>query len=523
MKKGFVSRSHLPLFALVALIGTGVRAEAQVNVPLTVKEALYPGSVTGVARSSDPVTVGIPLPDDPVTGATNVSQLGLSGASVGQFRVLGRWPSGRIKWVLIDTEATLSAGGSNTAIVLTSGGTGNFGGASLAVDNGSTITVSTGSATFTIRKANFNVIDTAIVAGKTVVARGSSQGLVVTGPPPGQTTCGACSTLYSSINDASSTAQIEENGPAKTVIRASGSHMDASGNVYMRYTIRMYFYAGKNYVKITSTLRNADYATSNTFATDYKGFQAYELRLAPNVSGATSYSIGTHTTSPSTGSLTGGDSVYLYQGESQSMKWQDWCGFSCVPYTNDAGYSIVKNGSTLSTGADTQYPQGWADVSDGSGTGVSVGIYQMSAYWPKSLEFNSGGSDVRIGIWPRQNSQPYYQAWPQWSTYDLFVSFHGVAVSTPANDFLRFQHYLVARAPIAQYNNAKVFPYSLLDPAVEDALYAATAAQAVPALSPSTACCIQDVGTTNPSWPLDIYRFYAWDSTGGANQTEFRW
>src|SRR5580700_11386065 len=83
---------------------------AAVNVPLTVQEALYPGSIAGVTRTLDPVTVGIPLPDDPNTGATDISQLSLSGATVGQFRVLGRWPSGRIKWVLIDTQATLTAG-----------------------------------------------------------------------------------------------------------------------------------------------------------------------------------------------------------------------------------------------------------------------------------------------------------------------------------------------------------------------------------------------------------------------------
>jgi len=38
-----------------------------VNVPLTIQEALYPGSVPGVTRTADPVTVGVPLPDDPTT------------------------------------------------------------------------------------------------------------------------------------------------------------------------------------------------------------------------------------------------------------------------------------------------------------------------------------------------------------------------------------------------------------------------------------------------------------------------
>ena len=217
-------------------------------------------------------------------------------------------------------------------------------------------------------------------------------------------------------NDSASTASVEENGPAKTVIVATGSHKDASGNGYMKFTVRLYFYKNKNAVKVTSTLRNADPGTSNSFATAYKGHQGYELRLSPNLTSSSSYSIANHTSSPTTGTLASTDSVYLYQGQSQQMKWQDWCGFGCLSYTTDTGYRIVKNGATVASGADTQYPQGWADLSDSSGVGVSIGVYQLSAYWPKSLEFNAGGSDVRIG-WVRTAN--LLSNWPQWSTHDL--------------------------------------------------------------------------------------------------------
>jgi hypothetical protein len=356
-----------------------------------------------------------------------------------------------------------------------------------------------------------------------VVASGASQGFVVTGPAPGQTTCPPCTTLYSSANDSSSTAVIEENGPVRTVIKATGNHKDGSGNAYMGFTVRLYFYKGKSAVKVTSSLRNADLGGSNTFATAYKGHQGYELRLAPTLAGSPTYTVGNHTASPTTGTLTGSDSLYVYQGESQQMKWQDWCGFQCVPYTADTGYKIVKNGSTLASGTNTQYPQGWADLRDSNGAGISIGVYQLAAYWPKSLEFNAGGTDVRIGIWPRQNSQPYYQAWPQWSSHDLYLNFHSAALSSPANEFLKFQHYLVGRAPIGHYNSSKVFPYPLLDAVAEDAFYTATGASASPALDTSRFCCVQDVGTANPAWALNVYRWYAWNSGGGGNQTEFRW
>lgn len=516
-----MKRTHI--LCLVAPLAISVYAEAAVNVPLIVQEAIYPGSVAGVTRAADPVSVGVPLPDDAANGITDVNQLTLTGASVAQFRVLGRWPSGRIKWVLVDTQADVAAGQKHTSMALTGGGNGNFGGPNLAVDNGATITIDTGAARFTVRKAGFNVLDEVVIGSVTVVASGSSQGMVLTGPAPGQTTCPPCTTVYSSANDTGSTAVIEENGPAKAVIKATGRHVNVAGNAYMQFTVRIYFFKGKTSAKVTSILRNAEYGKSNTFQSAYKGHQGYELRVQPNITGPVTYKIGNHTASATTGTASGSDSVYLYQGEALSMKTDDWCGWGCVPYTTDRGYSIVKNGLTVLSGTNAQYPQGWADVSDASGVGVETGVYQLAAYWPKSLEFNNGGRDVRIGVWARQNSQPYYQVWPQWSIHDLYLNFHAAPLASPADEFLKFQHYLLGRAVYTHYNSTAVFPYTLVDPTTEDEWYKSTASSAKPAIQQSNACCIADYGVTSSRWPLNIFRIYSWGGPGGANQTEFRW
>lgn len=512
---------------LIGLSAVGVRLQAAFSVPLTIQEALYPGSVAGVTRTADPVTAGIPLPDDPVTGVSDVSQLTLTGASLGQFRVLARWPSGRIKWVLVDTQASLSAGGTATGIALAAGGTGNFGGPDLATDNGASITIATGAATFTIRKANFNGFDQVVVGGTTVVAAGTSSGLVITGPTPGNTTCGTCTTVYSSANDPSSMAVIEENGPVRAVVRVAGAHKDASGNSYMNFTVRLHFYKGLARVKAVTTLRNADLGDSNTFATAYKGLAAYEWRTTANISGTRTYAIGKHAGAVETGTMSGSDDVYLYQAESLSMKEPDWCGSGCVAYTTDTGYDLRKNGVSLATGTDdaAQAAGGWADISNTSGAGMSIGVYQMAAYWPKALEFASGGSEVRIGIWPRQNSRTYHQAWPQWSTHDLYFDFHGTALPSPAGEFLKFQHYLVARAPYSHYNATTVFaPYPMVDPAVEQAFYQSTGAAGVPTLNSSNMWPYLDKGIRDTAnWNLPVWRFKSWGAPGGGNQIEFHW
>lgn len=514
-------RSLLAL-TLITLAVVGPRVQAAATVPLIVQEALYPGSMPGLTRTAEPVSVGIPLPDDAATGATEISQLTLTGAPAGQFRVLGRWPSGRIKWVLVDTLAALSAGGTATGIALTTGGSGNFGGSDIATDNGATITVATGAATFTIRKANFNGFDQVVVGGKTVVAAGTSAGLVLTGPAAGGTTCGACGTAYSSVYDAASTAVIEENGPVRTVIRATGTHKDASGNPYMRFTVRMHFYKGQTRVKATVTLRNADLGGSNSFASAYKGLAAYEWRTKANISGTNIFEIAKQGGTVQTGTLTGSDEVYIYQAKSDLMKADNWDSVS-PQYTDDSGYDIRRNGASLATGtsAADQASGGWGDIRDSSGAGMSIGAYQLSAYWPKSLEFGAGGSDVRIGLWPRQNTRFYHQAWPQWSSHDVYFTFHDAALSAPANEFLKFQHYLVGRASYTHYNSTGVFPWPLVDPATEQNWYQSVGAAAVPALSPSSAWPYRDHGTSNAL--LFIHRARVWGQGGGENQMELRW
>src|SRR5581483_5829579 len=85
--------------------------------------------------------------------------------------------------------------------------------------------------------------------------------------------CGTCTTEYKSSLDPSSTAAIEENGPVKTVVKATGSHLDGSGHTYMRFTVRMTFWKGKAQPKVQVILRNADDAQGDNlphFASDAK-------------------------------------------------------------------------------------------------------------------------------------------------------------------------------------------------------------------------------------------------------------
>ncbi len=497
-------------------------------IPLTTQEAIYPGSTTGVARTNEPLTVGVPLPDTSA-GVTSVATLGLSGAAIGQFRCLGLWPSGRCKWALVDTQLpTLSAGGSSTALVVTTGGTGNFGGSNLATENATTITVATGAATFTIKKANHNGIDTAVIGGTTVVAAGASDGFVVVGPSaagsyPANVTCSptsggaTCNVEYKAKNDAGSTCTIEENGPARTAIKCDWTYKDGSGNPYMQGTARYHFYANKRQVRVVSTLRNADYGASNSFAAAYKGISGYELRTGVNIStAANTATIGNHTATPTTFALTGTDTAYLYQAYTSTMQ-SEYQGFAYQNAT-DQGYTIAKNGSTVTTGTPTQPVKGWCDIANASGVGLEVGVYQMGGSYPKGCRYGAAGQVLALSLLPAASSQPYYIEWPQWNELtDTLLNFHTTAPTSLQDDFLRFQHPLVARAAYTAYNDAGVFPTRMVAALTEDTYYSTVAAAASPEITNGNKWAIANVpqfadfGTASAAWPLVIWRTFGWD------------
>jgi Big-like domain-containing protein/exo-rhamnogalacturonan lyase-like protein len=515
------------LLGSLALFLFASSAFAQLNVPLTIQEMDYPGQA-GIARTSDPLTVGVPLARGVVPCAnanpascTGVASLGLSGATMGQFRCLVEWEDQSCKWVLVDTQATVTAGGINTSIALTNGGTGNFGGTNLATDNGTSISVDTGAGQFTIKKANFNGLDTVVVGGATIVATGTSTGLAITGPAPGGTSCGTCTTTYTSSNDAASTAVIEENGPVRAVVKADGAHKDASGNTYMRWTVRLYFYKGKSYVRANVSLRNADTA-GTAFNTAYKGFSSYELRLTPAIGATRSFTFGNDTSTPTAGSFSGSENAYLYQAYTNRMEHSDWSSSTASFITRSGGtyaqngYQITQGATTLLRGAATSADSKmFGDLSDSTGEGILAGVYLGGEFWPKSVQFQNGGSEIRVGIWPDQSqytgtcsltpcASPYYQAWPQHSIHDVYLNFHNTALGSAQNEFLKQQFYLIGRANVDYYNTTNAMFNSLINPSEEDAYYRAQ----------GLVCCIAD-------FTPNVFRYYAWPNTGGSNQADF--
>lgn len=428
-------------------------------VPLTVQELLdattYNVNTTGRARTSEPVTSGVPLKDS--DGVTSVAQLAVLDTSLStyipaQFRALHYYPSGNIQWVLVDFQTDLAANGSATqyAVAKASGPSGS----NLATD-GTAITVNTGVAQFSIRKANQNLIDSAVVNGVTLLTAGHSAGLVAADS----------TTTYVSNNDASSTAVIEENGPLRSVIREEGLVKSAGGTQLFGYTVRLSFYKGKSYVHSEVEIQNA-YLTSLT----NKVFTYIEARL-PLTLGAAPYgsTLSDQSSVQSATLSSAGDIHWLFQGEtfhkgsstgirfpgSNSSIFQEEGGFgyyACWFGPGQTGYTIQNNSTVQHLFVGTsEYARGYGDLSSLATTaGMSVAMRDFDAYFPSGIEMN-GSREAAVEIYSKHNTQTnLIYDWGVHEIRDVLWDFHTDA-GDPELTYYRVQYPLFARAPFEQY------------------------------------------------------------------------
>jgi hypothetical protein len=493
------------LSALMLMVGSFFPhanvAEAAVTVPITVQE-LLPSKVSGMDRINEPVTVGIPLAEG--SGVTSVSQLGLDNVSAGQFRTLGYWPNGNIKWVLVDFQSSLSAGSTNTNVSLTDGGAGNFGGADLATDNGSTITVDTGAAQFTIKKANFSVFDTVTVGGKPLVGSGGRVEAT-----------DASGTIYSSANDGSSTAVIEENGPVRTVVKATGALKSGSGTRLMDYTLRLHFYKDKAYVKSFATLRNANKTNRDDIA-----FRSFRVVVPMSLGSGQTVTLSRKTdevTRPLTGAAVleqGHSTAFTYPYvETSAYTWTPPVPGTPNVSTNVFTYDPAYEGLHAQVGSETlnafgdksEWTQGYASIQDATDAGVTLAMRWMGGYWPATFRISAGGetSIDLFGGWPSKN---YVMQWGKHETREIMWDFHTSAVAGTAV-IKRLQYPLAARADLTYYQSVKAFfnQSEMLSPADETEVFSSLG---------------KTVSNFSNAAMTQLYRTWPWSQSGGDNQTD---
>jgi len=441
-------------------------ATAELAVPLIVQEALPAGAV-GLARDGEVVTFGLPLANAlqviDVGGRPSIAVL---GSDVWQARTLAKWPDGAAKWALVDALVDVPANGADESLLATVG-EGVSDGADIASESGGVITLDTGVLEATVPKSGFNVLDTVEVDGVEVVKSGTSAGItglttdgVLLAPGPG------------------TSVVVEENGPARAVVRADGELVRLSnGEPEIAFTCRITARAQSRDVEVTLTLRNASLARPA-----HVQLAGVEVLIGADVGGNANALFAAPDGFDQV-SLTSGQLAYLYQAQSTA----DVVGLANSGYhphipkvegENDElveqGYELVVDGlSLVSTSSDVHPENGWASLRGDAG-GVTVAIRHMPYLYPAALEV-SGAGFVSAGLWTQRNGADYAFVWRQHESRTCAFSFYGGSGTEFAGNVARrLDHPLAARAAdYDYYDMAGVFAYDLLTVEEQNAAYAA--------------------------------------------------
>lgn len=190
------------------------------------------------------------------------------------------------------------------------------------------------------------------------------------------------------------------------MIRADGSFMN-SGERLIDYTLRFFFYKGRDYVKGELILRNAAKGSPKSILFDSMMVSTPLAFTPTKIIFPTS--AGVQTISSGTGYLFQGYSSDHFVYASRSCyTWDPPVAGTCVDsaYTYDeseSGVEIRESASIVKAMAgSSEWADGWAKIS-GADSSITIGLRWMSGYWPAG--FSVENNKAIIEIFPERNTK----------------------------------------------------------------------------------------------------------------------
>lgn len=413
-------KTILPVLILLSLAWT--TTALGLTVPLSIEN-----SRAEDARVQEPVTSGIPLPED--AGISDVSALAILNAQgqvvPAQFTVLARWKglvsdtSKPIKWTLVDFQADVPAG-AGAAYTLSTAGQNIPPPAPVTIqENRNDYLVNTGPATFRISKKHFNLFDEVKLtspAGSlpTILVSQAGRGGIELRDAQGR--------LYTSLFQAPELITIEEAGPMRAVVRVRGVLKNADGSFFapsvnrsrayprfsqpyahsfVFYDCRIHFYAGKSYVRVMLTLENNGSNGRTNPEQRFAPIQAVlfdSLELVLNLNEFDNPAAFTH---DAQATLQANDSLTLSQNWRENL--EDQVPGTLEPlFAKGIYYQTKHSGQLLSTGSTSP---GWLQLQTPDSRSIGLAMRHFWQNFPKKL--TASPDQLRIGLWPEEGYYPY--------------------------------------------------------------------------------------------------------------------
>ncbi len=412
------------LLALFGVWGCVETAKAQEEiVRLTLTERL------GAERTGEVVITGVPLPAGLIEDAGELALADANGQPIpADIRPVIHWPDGSVKWVHLYFSADCGAKGTTEVSLVRGLRTRPEG---LTVEDGAeTITVTTGSARFIVRKTGFNLIDQAWIDPEGQGRFDDANQLIA--PHQGGLLVASDDNDYWAHQDDEAEVEIEEQGPMHVVIRAEGAHRNADGDKMMDFIVRIYAYANSPMVRVVHTALNRQGERSDSIPV-----QAMHVEL-PTQLGA--------------GQVRIDDQVQTALGDEQPEAHA--YAFRTSTTGRAMNYSPGKQediepGNNVSRMEALKGQLSWGR--EGGPGGMAAGIRWFWQMHPKSIEANRDGT-LTFGLVPRRHEEPVLFYTGVARTHDLMLALLGPGGSEKADGhFAALEQPLRAFAPTRWY------------------------------------------------------------------------
>ncbi|MGE5531681.1 MAG: hypothetical protein ACM3VW_06160, partial [Bacteroidota bacterium] len=385
------------LSLLVALLLAAL-CHAQ-NLPLTIHNR------TATPLKAAPVRGGVPFGVGQLKDGQRLTLTDSAGRSIPcATRPTAHWYDGSVKWLLVDTQVDLPAGGETTLQLAPGGAIAPVSPQVKLTDTADAIIADTGPARFVFSKKQFGLPSQAWVDlnsdGKCEAqmigyrsAPGSEFVCEIQHDGPGapneenwlREAGNGPREKFTAAPTGDYKCEVENANPLRATIKLSGWLVNSDGRKLVQYIIRAQAFAGKSDLRLLPTFVYAGKPKEDFIRAMY-------LRFPRMGDTATAWAFGGETAHQ--GKLTGTDDASLYEVGPDKI-------YHLAPYDQDktVRYTVTQNGKETASGKEAP---GWARLSDKRGR-MELAVRDFWQMHPKQLKLQRDA--MTFYLWPEHGNR----------------------------------------------------------------------------------------------------------------------
>ncbi len=341
-----------------------------------------------------------------------------------QTRTLARWEDGSVKWLLVTTQIPPRAAGRQVWLEYGKSVTAPVPPASRVVveETPDSVTVTTGPLRFGISRQQFRLFESAAVDRNGNGLFEEAERLA----GPGDLVVKHGNTEFRSSNETKDyTLTVEESGPLRATLKASGWLRDKSGKGFCQFIVRIQAFAGLPQVRLYHTFIYTGYP-ANKYHHEYKDVKLPENETIQDIS--LEFPVTT---------AAGADLITADEAGATTLTLSEPTTMSQL--AGDA-YQVRQGSRTVRTG---QHTQGWMLVQN-TQAGVMVGVRDAWQQFPKEWIVDPKTGRLVVKLWPASAGDLDLQTGPEafgpddvargsafglGKTHELTVSFLGQPIT----------------------------------------------------------------------------------------------